>query len=99
MWTTLTGVVQMTFVIVNSKMWNMVRLQVLTATSMKMTVLWNVASCSLVDTDRRFRGVYCIHHQGDDGGSKHVQIVGEYQTTRRDTSKDLSHLSKISNMY
>jgi hypothetical protein len=32
------------------------RFQVLTATNMKMTVLWDVASCSLVDIDRRFRG-------------------------------------------
>jgi hypothetical protein len=36
-----------------------VRFQVPTATSMKMTVLWDVAPCSLVDIDRP-----------DDGGSK-----------------------------
>jgi hypothetical protein len=29
----------------------MVRLEVLTATSMKMSVLWDVAPCSVVDTD------------------------------------------------
>jgi hypothetical protein len=33
--------------------------------SMKMAVFWNVAPCSLVDIDRRFRGTYCFHHQGD----------------------------------
>jgi hypothetical protein len=27
--------------------------------------------CSLVEADRRFRGAYCLHHQGDDRGSKH----------------------------
>jgi hypothetical protein len=27
-----------------------------------MAVFWNVASCSLVDINRRFRGAYCIHH-------------------------------------
>jgi hypothetical protein len=28
---------------------------------------------SLVEIDRRFRGSYCLHHQGDDiGGSKHI---------------------------
>jgi hypothetical protein len=32
-----------------------VRFQVLTATSMKMTVFWVVAPCCLVDIDRRFR--------------------------------------------
>jgi hypothetical protein len=33
---------------------------------MKMAVFWYVAPCSLVDTDRCFRGAYCLHHQGDD---------------------------------
>jgi hypothetical protein len=27
-------------------------------------VFWDVAPCSLIDTDRRFRGAYCLHHQG-----------------------------------
>jgi hypothetical protein len=30
-----------------------------------MAVLLDVASCSLVDTERRFRGAYCFHRQGD----------------------------------
>jgi hypothetical protein len=34
--------------------------QVLTAASMKMTVFWDVAPCSLVDNGRRFRGTYFI---------------------------------------
>jgi hypothetical protein len=35
-----------------------------------MTAFWNIASCSFVEIDRRFRGVYCLHHQeGSDGGS------------------------------
>jgi hypothetical protein len=33
--------------------------------SMKMTVFWNVALYSLVETDGRFRSAYCLHHQGD----------------------------------
>jgi hypothetical protein len=33
------------------------RFQVLTATSMKMTVFWDAATRSLVETDRRFRDV------------------------------------------
>jgi hypothetical protein len=37
---------------------------------MKVAVVWYVVPCSLVDIDRRFRGVYRIHHQGDDGRSK-----------------------------
>jgi hypothetical protein len=34
---------------------------------MKMTVFWNVERCSLVSTDRRFRGGYCPSNQGDEG--------------------------------
>jgi hypothetical protein len=30
-----------------------------------MTVFWDVASCSVVETYRRYRGTYCLHHQGD----------------------------------
>jgi hypothetical protein len=47
------------------------RFQVLTAASMKMTAVWNVAPCSLIEADRRIRGVYCLHHHPDDIGSKH----------------------------
>jgi hypothetical protein len=42
-----------------------VRFQVLTAASMKMTVFWDIAPCSLVEVYRRFRGACCLHHQGD----------------------------------
>jgi hypothetical protein len=27
-------------------------------------VFWNVASCNQIDTDRRFGGTYCFHHEG-----------------------------------
>jgi hypothetical protein len=36
------------------------RFQVLTAASIKMTALWNVAPCSLVEVDWCFRGAYCL---------------------------------------
>jgi hypothetical protein len=32
----------------------------------KMTVFWDFAPRSLVEVDRRFRGAYCLHHQGDE---------------------------------
>jgi hypothetical protein len=35
-----------------------VRFQVLTLTSMKFRVYWDVAPCSHVEVDRRFRGVF-----------------------------------------
>jgi hypothetical protein len=38
------------------------RFEVHTATRMKMTVFWDVAQCSLIDIDRRFRGAYCLTH-------------------------------------
>jgi hypothetical protein len=42
----------------------LVRFQVLTAASVKITVIWDFVSCSLVEVDRRFRGAYCLHHHG-----------------------------------
>jgi hypothetical protein len=43
------------------------RFQVLTAASMKMRAFWDIAPCSLV-IDRRFRGAYCLQHEGDEYG-------------------------------
>jgi hypothetical protein len=43
-----------------------VRIQVLTVASVKMTALWDIASCSLVEVYRRFRGAYCLHYHGDE---------------------------------
>jgi hypothetical protein len=41
--------------------------------SVKVAVFWDVAPCSLVDADLRFRGTYCLHyHHPDDGGSIHL---------------------------
>jgi hypothetical protein len=31
-------------------------------TESKMTVFWDAAPCSLVETDRCFEGTYCLHH-------------------------------------
>jgi hypothetical protein len=41
-----------------------VRFQVLMAAGMKVTAFWDIAPCSLIEVERRFRGVYCLHHQG-----------------------------------
>jgi hypothetical protein len=32
---------------------------------MKIRAFWDVAPCSLAEVDRRFRGAYCLHRQGD----------------------------------
>jgi hypothetical protein len=41
------------------------RFQVLTATNIKMTAVWDATPCSLVETDRYFRCDYHLHYQGD----------------------------------
>jgi hypothetical protein len=54
------------------KMSMFVGFEVLTAVSTKMAVFWVVAPCSLVEVYQRFRGPFCLQHQGDrpdEGGS------------------------------
>jgi hypothetical protein len=54
------------------------RFHVYTTASMKMTGLWDMAPCSLVEEDRRFRRANCLHHQDnrpDDGGSTPLWII------------------------
>jgi hypothetical protein len=41
-----------------------VRFKFLRAASRKMTAFWDVAQLSLVEVDQRFRGAYCLYHQG-----------------------------------
>jgi hypothetical protein len=40
-----------------------VRFQIFTAAIMKMSVVWRVAPCSVVQVYQRFGGAYCLHHQ------------------------------------
>jgi hypothetical protein len=54
----------------------LVRFQFLTAANMKMTVIYDVAPCSLVEVYRRFRSSCCLHHQGD--GPEHFWNVGKF---------------------
>jgi hypothetical protein len=59
------------------------RYQVLTATSMKMAVFWDVSLCSLVYIDRRFRGAYChIVALMMEAVSSSETSVSMYQTRR-----------------
>jgi hypothetical protein len=54
------------------------RFQVLMAVSMKITVFWVAAPCSLVKVYRRLKGSYCLRHQGpDNGSSKNLRNVGK----------------------
>jgi hypothetical protein len=37
---------------------------------MRMRAFPDIAPCSLVEEDLRFRGAYCLHHQDDDGSDE-----------------------------
>jgi hypothetical protein len=58
---------------------NFVKLQVLTAASMKFRIVFlDVLPCRII-VDRRLRGTCCLHHQGwvpDDGGSTYLWNIG-----------------------
>jgi hypothetical protein len=41
----------------------LVRFIVLTVAGMKITAFWDIALCSLLEANRRFRGAYCPHDQ------------------------------------
>jgi hypothetical protein len=69
----------------------LVRFQVLTAASIKMTIFRDVASCSLVVVFRHFRCACCVNHQGalmTDVGSTSETSVNFYQTTRRNNPEN-----------
>jgi hypothetical protein len=42
--------------------WGKSQFIVITAASMKFRIFWDVAPCSHVEVDWRFRGAYCLHH-------------------------------------
>jgi hypothetical protein len=53
------------------RMW----LEVFMAVTMMMAVFWVVAPCRLVWVYQRFRGLYCLHHQGEE------PVINSYQST------------------
>jgi hypothetical protein len=73
--------------------------QVLAVTNMNMTAVWDIAPCSFVETDWRFRSTYCILYQGDDcdntryRGSNQLQNVGQILGDTAPYRKRLSSLS------
>jgi hypothetical protein len=57
--------------------------EVLTASSMKMRVFYDLAPYSLAGVDRRFRRAYCVPHLGhNDGRFTHDSTVGLLQRDR-----------------
>lgn len=70
------------------------RLTWMTRSIWKMTGLWNVTPCRLVDSGRHFRGVY----YPDDGGSKFLWNVGQNPsicTVQHSRNQSSSHSSII----
>jgi hypothetical protein len=74
------------------------KLQHTLSLKLKMALFCDVASCSLVDTGRRFRGAYCLHQLGTlpwallmEAVSTSETSVSMYQTARHNTPED-SHL-------
>jgi hypothetical protein len=65
-----------------------VRLEVLTAARMKMTVFWNVALCSLVEVYRLLRGALKM-----ETASTYETSINFYQTTLRNIPED-GHLQR-----
>jgi hypothetical protein len=82
----------------------LVRFQVLTAASMMFrAVLWVVLPCKMI-VDRRFRGAYCLHHQGwvrtsEKSVDNHFtrqynpEDSSEHHTRRRENLK--SHMNQL----
>jgi hypothetical protein len=51
------------------------RYEVLMATNMKISVVWDAATCDLIGCDRHFRGVDYRRHYPNDGSSKLMRNV------------------------
>jgi hypothetical protein len=58
---------------------SVVRFLVLTAPSIKMTISWDAATCSLIEEDQRFTGSYRVRH--------HIALKVEAQYLRKLTSR------------
>jgi hypothetical protein len=58
--------------------------------SLKITFFWDVVAWTLVKTDRRFKGVYCLHYQGEivKAMSTSETSVNICETTRRNIPED-----------
>jgi hypothetical protein len=50
---------------------------------MKFRVFWDLAPCSHVAADRRFRGAFCIEHQGDDEAVRTSETSVNFNVTTR----------------
>jgi hypothetical protein len=58
--------------------------------SLKITVFWDVVAWTLVKPDRRFKGLYYLHYQGEivQAMSTSETSVNICETTRRNIPED-----------
>jgi hypothetical protein len=70
-----------------------VRFQGLTASSMRMTVYWVIAPCCRVEVYRRFRGAFCIHHQGGKRALNRMRVLGFSATSVRNMFRSDRYLA------
>jgi hypothetical protein len=68
--------------------------------SRRRAAFWDNAPCSVMEVGRRFRGAYCLHHQGDEwltmeAASTSETSVNFYQTTRRNIPEGCYLLSAV----
>jgi hypothetical protein len=45
---------------------------------MMMAVFWDGTPCILAEIDIRFKGAYCVHHQGDDALADPLGLYNEH---------------------
>jgi hypothetical protein len=51
--------------------------------SKKMAAICDIAQCSLVEADRRFRGSYCTDHQGDETSANFYETIVKQEVLPR----------------
>jgi hypothetical protein len=73
------------------------RFQVLSAVSIKMTVFWDIAPYSLVETDRRL-SAYCLAALKMEAVSTSEMSVNFYQTTRHNPEDSHLHTHRRENL-
>jgi hypothetical protein len=67
-----------------------IRFEAIKADSVKITIIWDVIQCSLVDKYQRFRETFCIHVQG-----RRVKIKEAVLPQRRYLSTNLYNLYEV----
>jgi hypothetical protein len=50
----------------------------------KITVFWDIRQCSFVEVDRRFRDMYCLHHDHYETTRRHIPEACKLYTRRRE---------------